>query len=94
LKEKLRKLTGAKRQSSVANVVVRTYRRMSEAPSLLITASLEDALCVEERPNVPGTTTERPNWALGLPKTLEEIRDDQVVLGIAGALAKPLSSAA
>ena len=94
LKEKLRKLSGARRQASVENVVVKTYRRMAEAPSLVITASLEDALCVEERPNVPGTTTERPNWSLALPKPIEEIRKDRVVLGIAGALATPLSSAA
>ena len=37
------------------------------APCLLLTASLDDALALEERPNMPGTVDEWPNWRLGLP---------------------------
>ena len=38
-----------------------------------VTLRLEDAVGVSERPNVPGTTTEFPNWRLALPHSLEEI---------------------
>jgi 4-alpha-glucanotransferase len=34
---------------------------------------MEDALAVHERPNVPGTTTEFPNWRLALPIPIEDI---------------------
>ncbi len=35
--------------------------------------SMEDALGVHERPNVPGTIDEFPNWRLALPVPLEEV---------------------
>jgi 4-alpha-glucanotransferase len=50
-----------------------THRLLAESPSMLVTATLEDALAVEERPNYPGTTTERPNWSVALPVSLEEM---------------------
>jgi 4-alpha-glucanotransferase len=49
------------------------YRVLARTRSRIVLASLEDALGVEERPNVPGTTTEFPNWRLALPVPLEEI---------------------
>jgi 4-alpha-glucanotransferase len=39
-------------------------------------ATLEDVCEVETRPNVPGTTDERPNWSLALPLLLEELVSD------------------
>jgi 4-alpha-glucanotransferase len=55
------------------DAVVAVYRALSEAPSLLVTATLDDALGVEERPNLPGSGSERANWSLALPHLLEEI---------------------
>ena len=53
------------------------HRRLAEAPSVLITATLEDALGVAERPNLPGTTGERrANWSLALPMPIEGIETD------------------
>ena len=49
-------------------------------------ASFEDALGIEERTNVPGTTTERPNWRLAMTKPLEEIEKDAGVLRVAEAM--------
>lgn len=50
------------------------YRLLARAPCRLVTATLEDALGVLERPNLPGTTQDlRPNWSLALPLSLEEI---------------------
>ena len=42
---------------------------------MLVTATLDDALGVEERPNYPGTTDER-NWSVALPVPIEELETD------------------
>ncbi len=53
------------------------HRRLAEAPSVLVAATLEDVLGVAERPNLPGTTGDRrANWSLALPQTLEAIEAD------------------
>jgi len=49
---------------------------LASTPAMLVAATLEDALEVRDRPNVPGTTTERPNWSLPLPVPLEELAGD------------------
>ena len=55
------------------DVAVAAYARLAQAPSRIALASLEDPIGVEERPNVPGTTSEWPNWRLALPMPLEDI---------------------
>ena len=45
--------------------------------------------CVEERPNMPGTIDEWPNWRIALPMPLEAILDDPRVAAIAEALRRP-----
>jgi 4-alpha-glucanotransferase len=37
---------------------------------------IEDALGVIEQANIPGTTTEHPNWRRRLPVALEDLADD------------------
>jgi 4-alpha-glucanotransferase len=44
---------------------------LARSPSRLVAATLDDAVYVEERPNLPGTTDQRPNWQIALPTTLE-----------------------
>jgi 4-alpha-glucanotransferase len=41
---------------------------------------------VIERPNVPGTTTEFPNWRLALPTSLEDIEGADGMNRIADAM--------
>jgi 4-alpha-glucanotransferase len=41
---------------------------------------------VTERPNVPGTTTEFPNWRLALPSSVEEIERSDGVNRIGDAM--------
>jgi 4-alpha-glucanotransferase len=55
------------------DVAVSAYSALAASRSRIALASLEDALGVEERPNVPGTTTEWPNWRLALPQSLDAI---------------------
>lgn len=67
-------------------VILRAYRALAAAPSAAISATLDDAVGAEERPNMPGTTTEWPNWSIPLPKDLEEIEADPLALSVADAL--------
>ncbi len=46
---------------------------LASSPSRIVAATLDDAIYVEERPNLPGTTDERPNWQIALPAPLEVI---------------------
>jgi 4-alpha-glucanotransferase len=68
-------------------VIERTHDRLAHAPSMIVTATLDDALAVVERPNMPGTVTEWPNWSLALPQPLEAIEGEQLPQAIAGTLA-------
>jgi len=58
------------------DVVAGTCGLLASAPSMLLTSSLDDALAVTERPNMPGTTDQWPNWSIPLPLPLEEIEAD------------------
>ncbi len=43
---------------------------------MLVLGTLEDLTGVAHRPNVPGTTTERPNWSIALPVAVDDLADD------------------
>jgi 4-alpha-glucanotransferase len=88
-RRRLRDLTGLPGDAPVESVVIETYRKLAAAPSRMRTASIDDALGVEERPNIPGTTVERPNWSLALPLALEEIVVDPQVRAVAEAVGSP-----
>jgi 4-alpha-glucanotransferase len=87
LRAELGAATGLAADAPVAEVVRRAHLILAEAPSVLVAATLEDALAVEERPNLPGTTTERPNWSLALPGPIEAIEEHPLVRSVAEALA-------
>ncbi len=72
-----------------AEVVERTYRLLAEAPSRIVTATLDDALGVTERPNMPQTLDERANWSLALPISLEEIETNERAAAVGRALNHP-----
>jgi 4-alpha-glucanotransferase len=63
----------------VEDVIVSVHRRLARAPSAVVAATLEDALAVTQRPNMPGTVAERPNWSLALPLRIDEILGDPLV---------------
>jgi 4-alpha-glucanotransferase len=53
----------------------------------LAVATVEDALRVRERPNLPGTLAPaRDNWSMALPATIEQLRNDPFVARLAAAL--------
>ncbi len=88
LRSRVGDLAGVGPEAPPDEVVAGTYGALGEAPSLLLAATLEDGLAVEERPNMPGTTDEWPNWSIALPLPLEELEGDPRPAAIARALAR------
>jgi 4-alpha-glucanotransferase len=82
LRQRLLDVIHANEGTPAIDVAVSTYAALAESKSRIVLVSLEDALGVEERPNVPGTTTEFPNWRLAVPPALEEIETGEGVLRI------------
>lgn len=83
---KLRQLAHVADDAAVDAVVESAHRALAAAPCAVLTATLDDALAVTERPNMPGTTDQWPNWCLALPKPLEEIEREPLAHQIAAAL--------
>jgi 4-alpha-glucanotransferase len=77
---------GAGEGDDVDEAVASAYRSLAGAPSQVVLATLDDALGVAERPNMPGTVDEWPNWSIALPVPLEEAEEDPRVLAVAKAL--------
>ena len=84
--ERLRAMTGLPERAQVHEVIVRAHQLLAEAPSVVVTATLEDALAVEERPNMPSTTAEWPNWSLALPTPLEDLETQPLTQAVADTL--------
>ena len=86
LRQRLLDVTHAPDGTPPIDVAATAYAALAASRSRIVLASLEDALGVEERPNVPGTTTEWPNWRLALPQSLEAIEVADGTLLIAGVM--------
>jgi 4-alpha-glucanotransferase len=71
--------------ASAPEAVTGAYRLLAEAPSLLLAASLDDAVAEPVRPNMPGTT-ERANWSVALPVPLEDFAQHPGVTSVAAQL--------
>jgi len=86
IRRKLGDWCGSAADAAPADVVVDTHRLLAQAPSMILTATLDDAAVAVERPNVPGTVDERPNWSIALPVSLEELEQSPTATAIAEAL--------
>jgi 4-alpha-glucanotransferase len=86
IRQRLQEMTALPEAAEVDEVVLRTPQLLAEAPSAVLVATLEDALAVAERPNMPNTTAEWPNWSLALPCSLEAIECHPLVQAVATAL--------
>jgi 4-alpha-glucanotransferase len=74
--------------SANANAVVAAHRLLAQAPARLIVATIDDALTVTTRPNIPGADGARPNWSLALPQPLDDIERDPLVHEVSAALSQ------
>jgi 4-alpha-glucanotransferase len=86
IRARLASMAGIDEHAPIASVIEQTYRMLAEAPSMMITAMLEDALAVEERANMPGTTSQWPNWSLSLPGGLDALEASPLARAIAAVL--------
>ena len=73
IKSRVRRMTRATAATPAADVVARVHESLATAPSQILTATLDDAMAVEERPNMPATNDEWPNWRLALPEPIETL---------------------
>jgi 4-alpha-glucanotransferase len=86
IRDRVAEMTHATPRTAVATVITRLHGALAAAPSRLLTATLEDAMAAEERPNMPATTHEWPNWSIALPQPIEKLKDSPIAQGIARAL--------
>lgn len=84
----LQEVTGVAEDAPPEEAVAGAYAALGSSPCLLLTATLDDALGVEERPNMPGTLDEWPNWSIALPAPLEAIEGDDRLRRLARRLAR------
>jgi 4-alpha-glucanotransferase len=89
MRDRLATRLGVPADAPVSDVIERAHRHLGEAPCAIVLGTLEDALAVEERPNLPGTTRERRNWSLALPLPLEAIPSAPLPRAVAAALGGP-----
>jgi 4-alpha-glucanotransferase len=76
-----------------AAFTVALYAYLAKTPALLISVSLAEAAGERRAQNMPGTTTEYPNWCLplcgpdGAPILLEDLPDHDALRAVAGVVA-------
>ncbi|HEX5878200.1 MAG TPA: 4-alpha-glucanotransferase [Actinomycetota bacterium] len=73
-------------ERSVEAIVAALYGFLARTPAMLVAATLEDAVEAPDRPNVPGTIDQRPNWSLPLPVLLDDLAADPRVRRLAAIL--------
>ena len=78
--------------ATAAEAVAAAHRRLAEAPCILLSATLEDAVAEERRPNVPAVTS-RSNWSLPLAVPVDDLPRHPGARQVASILAAAISGA-
>ena len=86
LSKRLETFLGEPPPKDDVELVACAHRRLSSAQCRLVSATLDDAVGAVERPNVPGTTTERPNWSIPLPVPVDDLPGHPGAAAVAEAL--------
>lgn len=86
IRNKLASLGHLDSRARMDDVIEQAYVLLAHAASYVATASLDDALAVTERPNMPCTTHEWPNWSLALPGGIEAVEASPLAKRIAQAM--------
>jgi len=86
IRDRVQAMTRASARTPIGTVITRLHAALAAAPSRLLTATLEDAMASPERPNMPATTHQWPNWSIPLPAPIETLPADPVAAAIAKAL--------
>jgi len=88
IRDRLREMTGLADSAVAPDVVRATYRLLADAPSALVTATLEDAVAAVERPNMPATVHQWPNWCIPLSEPLDTLVQGSLPRDIAVSLSQ------
>ncbi|WP_029430490.1 4-alpha-glucanotransferase [Blastococcus sp. URHD0036] len=88
--ELLGRLRGVKKKAKPETAVRKAHEALATAPSLLLSATLEDAVADERRPNMPGAA-DRPNWSLPLPVLVDDLPQHELLQTVARTLADGVS---
>jgi 4-alpha-glucanotransferase len=83
-------LPGLPSEASTEDAVLRAHQLLARAPSTLLSATLDDAVGEQRRPNMPGTVG-RPNWSLPLPVPVEDLPAHPLLQKVARTLADGVS---
>ncbi len=67
-------------------LMVAVHRYLARGSSMVLTFQMEDAFGVLSQVNVPGTTSEHPNWRRKLPVALERWAEDSRLVALLDAL--------
>jgi 4-alpha-glucanotransferase len=87
LRRRLVRAAAAGREPGLSRLLLGLHRAIARSPSMLVAATLEDAVRAAARPNMPGTGERRPaNWSRPLPMTIEELADDPGVRALTETL--------
>jgi 4-alpha-glucanotransferase len=86
MKRRMLNASGVAHDADLREALVATHRSLAKAPSVVAVANLDDALAIRQRPNVPGTVTERANWSHILPKSIDELTEDPLVNEVTAAM--------
>lgn len=79
LRRRLDTLVDLAPEAPASAAIDAAHRRLGRGTAMLALATLEDLCEVPRRPNVPGTTSERPNWSQPLPMPVEDLVTDPTV---------------
>ncbi len=82
---------GPAKRATPGRAVEAAHRLLATAPSTLLSATLDDALGAERRPNVPGAM-ERPNWRIPLPVAVEDLAAHRGVRTVARVLGEGITA--
>jgi 4-alpha-glucanotransferase len=77
-------MTGISDEAPIEKVITSAYELLAQAPSAILTATLEDALGVQERPNIPAPNDD--SWCLALPQSRENLQSSALARAIAESL--------
>jgi 4-alpha-glucanotransferase len=91
--ELLGRLRGVAEKAGPETAVRAAHEALATAPSLLLSATLEDAVADRRRPNMPGAA-DRPNWSLPLPVLVDDLPGHELLQTVARTLADGVAAGA
>jgi 4-alpha-glucanotransferase len=85
IRERIASAAGLSLGAPVTKAIEGAHTLLARAPSVLLSATLDDAAAEPRRPNVPGVI-DRPNWCIALAEPLEELMSAPLPAAIARTL--------